>query len=98
MNKKSEVKEVKQALFMAKFLIVVLIVFAIFLLVLSAWAWGLVTAAKEVPSDLFWEADVVPYIGTAIGSAILILGGVLLYPFGKIRKALRDVNHNKADA
>ena len=98
MSKKEKVKQAKEVLFLVKLCVVVLIVFGVFLLILSAWAWGLVTAAKEVPDALVWEADVVPFIGTAIGCFVLIIGAILLYPFGKIRKALQDMNHDEADA
>jgi len=98
MNKKQKVKEAKELFFLMKLGLVVLIVFGVFLLILSAWAWGLVTAAKEVPDGLVWEADVVPLTGTVFGCVVLIIGACLLYPLGKIRKALRDMNHDEADA
>jgi ABC-type phosphate transport system permease subunit len=97
MNKKQEVKEAKEVLFLMKVGIVLLIVFGVFLLILSAWAWGLVTTAKEVPGDIVWEADVIPFTGTAFGCIVLIIGAVLLYPFGKIRKALQGMSTDEAD-
>ena len=95
--KKQKVKEAKEVLFLMKLGVVLLIVFGVFLLILSAWAWGLVTAAKEVPDGLVWEADVIPFTGTVFGCIVLIIGAGLLYPFGKIRKALQDMNHDEDD-
>ena len=97
MNKGQKVNETKQVLSLMKLGIVVLIVFGVFLLILSAWAWGLVTTAKEVPGEIVWEADVVPFIGTAFGCIVLIISALLLYPFGRIRKALQGMSTDEAE-
>jgi hypothetical protein len=97
MNKKQKAKEAKNVLLLMKVGVVVLIVFGVFLLVLSAWAWGLATSAKELPGGLVWKADVIPFICIVFGGIALIIGAGLLYAFGKIRKALQDMNHGEDD-
>lgn len=98
MNKKQkDVKDAINEIKAFKVVAIIVIAFGVFLLILSAWAWGLVTAAKEVPDDLFWKADVVPIIGTVFSCIVLIIGACSLRVTGKVRKALQHMNPDEAD-
>ena len=97
---KKKLREVKDALFEIKIFRIVAIAYivvSVALLILAAWAYGLVTLAEKVPGELSWEPDVLPFTLAVISIVVLIFAAFSLYITGKARKALQGMNTDKDD-